>query len=191
MIPFLFTLIVQAQTVLGWNPSTSATNYLMYQGYSSGNYILTNSVGTNTIYTNTSVISGRQYFFAVAAQGVGGVSGPSNEVTNTVPIPAISLSLSRLGIVTCHVFAGGNFKLLASSDLKNWTTKLTFAATNDTVCVGTDMDQTNRFLRLAVIPWTYQPPNTNHSTTNLLSPPAIPQAFNLRLFNDLMVKELK
>jgi subtilase family serine protease len=70
---------------LGWNASTGATSYSLFQGTTSGGEgttaVQSGLSGTTTSLTN--LTPGKQYFFTVVAVDAGGSSAPSPEATGT------------------------------------------------------------------------------------------------------------
>jgi subtilase family serine protease len=70
---------------LGWNASTGATSYSIFEGTTSGGEGTT-AVQTGLSGTSTSFMSltpGKQYFFTVVAVDAGGSSAPSTEASGT------------------------------------------------------------------------------------------------------------
>lgn len=85
------TLAFQNVT-LGWDPSpdVSVAGYRLYYGTASGVYAATNDVGGATSGTAVGLTEGTTYFFVVTAYDALGLeSVPSNEVTFTIPDPAL------------------------------------------------------------------------------------------------------
>ncbi len=73
---------------LSWQPSTSSVvGYLVFRGASAGSLNpLNSSPVSSTSFTDTSVVTGQTYVYAVKSAGSGAmVSGFSNSVTVTVP----------------------------------------------------------------------------------------------------------
>src|SRR5690348_9371981 len=87
----LFGRIVEAGSVnLAWDPSTgtNVTGYVVYYGQASGIYSISVDVGNVTQWTQTGLVAGQQYFFAVLAHdSTGAQSTFSNEITTTIPLP--------------------------------------------------------------------------------------------------------
>jgi hypothetical protein len=79
---------VQHSVALSWGPSASSvTGYRVYRDDGSGFLPLT-AVIANLMYTDTSVVSGSTYHYAVTAvDAVGGESSFSNEATAVIPTP--------------------------------------------------------------------------------------------------------
>jgi hypothetical protein len=78
----------QHSVVLSWGPSASSvTGYRVYRDNGSGLLPLTSTI-PNLSYTDTAVVSGNTYHYAVTAvDAVGDESSFSNEATASVPIP--------------------------------------------------------------------------------------------------------
>ena len=87
-----------AQVTLAWDASVSMVDgYWLYYGLASGTYTARIDVGPETTYTLTGLTSGQTYYFAVTAydRTDGRESGPSNEVSTTLPPsggPTLSVS---------------------------------------------------------------------------------------------------
>jgi hypothetical protein len=78
----------QETVVLGWDPPTNSTvaGYKLYFGSSSGNYTITQDVGTNTVATVSNLSLGSNYFFTVTSYTASGMqSPPANELEVSVP----------------------------------------------------------------------------------------------------------
>lgn len=98
-----------AQVTLAWDVSVSMVDgYWLYYGSASGIYTTRIDVGPVTTYTVTGLTSGQAYYFAVTAydRTDGRESGPSNEVSTTLPLsggPTLSVtptSVAAEGMVT-------------------------------------------------------------------------------------------
>lgn len=79
----------QETVVLGWDPPTNSmvAGYKLYFGSSSGNYNITQDVGTNTVATVSNLSLGSNYFFTVTSYTAAGMqSPPANELKVSVPI---------------------------------------------------------------------------------------------------------
>lgn len=77
-----------APVTLAWDASVSMVDgYWLYYGLASGTYTARIDVGPETTYTLTGLTSGQTYYFAVTAydRTDGRESGPSNEVSTTLP----------------------------------------------------------------------------------------------------------
>ena len=77
-----------APVTLAWDASVSMVDgYWLYYGLASGTYTARIDVGPVTTYTLTGLTSGQTYYFAVTAydRTDGRESGPSNEVSTTLP----------------------------------------------------------------------------------------------------------
>ena len=79
---------VQHSVALSWGPSASAvTGYRVYRDDGAGFLPLT-AVVTNLAYTDTTVVSGNTYHYAVTAVDALGAESPfSNEATAVIPTP--------------------------------------------------------------------------------------------------------
>jgi hypothetical protein len=78
---------------LAWDASPSGavvTNYTLFMGTNSGQYVTNWPAGTNLYFTVSNLSRGPEYFFAVNCQGAGGLSSPfSSEATyQTLALPA-------------------------------------------------------------------------------------------------------
>jgi hypothetical protein len=123
-----------AQTVrLAWLPSADpqVTGYNIYQGTASGAYTRMEDVGNATTAVISNLTAGTTYFFAVTAyDAIGLESLPSNEASCTVPLPTVSLSLSKVeATASLEAFAiastgsaPAQWALEMSRDLKLWNT---------------------------------------------------------------------
>jgi fibronectin type 3 domain-containing protein len=82
---------VQHQTTLSWNASSSPViGYHVYRGTQAGGpySLLSAGIVTADTFVDTSVASGRTYFYVVTAVGNTGVeSAFSNEVAGVIPTP--------------------------------------------------------------------------------------------------------
>jgi len=80
---------------LAWDPSPNpgVAGYNVYYGLASGNYISFVNAGANTSVTMSGLTPGQTYYFAVLAyDSHQHESPPSNEVSNTVPMPPVITS---------------------------------------------------------------------------------------------------
>ena len=122
-----------AQSVtLGWDAcsATNITGYNLYYGGASGSYTNKVSVGAITAATVSGLTKGRTYYFAATSMNTSGLESPlSTEVNYTLPNPVIlSLKAVRTNnmLTSVTVSASGGvptkWGLLASADMKSWTT---------------------------------------------------------------------
>jgi len=74
---------------LTWTPSTSpnVTNYKIYRGTTSGSYTLLQTVGAISSFTDTTVLSGQTYYYAIAAVDNTGEGPKSGEIVATIGTP--------------------------------------------------------------------------------------------------------
>jgi hypothetical protein len=108
---FLAAPLVHAQhsVALKWVPGTPAptdpvTNYNIYRGTTSGGETFLAAVSASGLsfpcatacYTDGSVANGTLYFYYITAVNVDGESGHSNEITEAIPPPMVSLSTTTL-----------------------------------------------------------------------------------------------
>jgi len=89
-----FTLAVLHNVQVSWtsSPTPTVNGYNVYRGTASGHEALLTGVGDMTSYADTAVTPGQTYYYYVTAVILcNGVviaeSGPSNEVSATVPSP--------------------------------------------------------------------------------------------------------
>jgi hypothetical protein len=78
-----------APVTLAWNAVSAAdlAGYILYYGYTSGNYSLSVDVGNTTTAALSGLDQGKMYYFVATAYDVDGTeSAFSNEVSYTVPI---------------------------------------------------------------------------------------------------------
>jgi autotransporter-associated beta strand protein len=103
----LIALPGNAQVALSWNAVAGATNYILLRGTNSGNETFTVASTTNTIYTDTSLRNGTNYYYVVYATGPAGSSVNSAEAsavpfsgpppvywTNSITAPAQNWNLN-------------------------------------------------------------------------------------------------
>lgn len=84
-----FSAQAQETVVLGWDATTNTmvAGYKLYFGTSSGNYTITQDVGTNTMATVSNLSLGSNYFFTVTSYTAGGIqSAPASELEVSIPI---------------------------------------------------------------------------------------------------------
>jgi hypothetical protein len=73
---------------LSWDVDSGAVSYSVYRAPSGGSYALQASAITGTAYTDSTVISGQTYLYAVTATDASGQeSGYSNIATAVIPSP--------------------------------------------------------------------------------------------------------
>jgi autotransporter-associated beta strand protein len=72
------------QVSLAWNASTGATGYMLVRGTTSGVYPVTVAANTATrAFTDTGLLNGTTYYYAVAAIELGGTSAYSTQASET------------------------------------------------------------------------------------------------------------
>lgn len=80
----------QSSVTLAWDPSPGTnviSDYKIYYGVESGVYTNSQSAGTNLTLVISNLVQGQTYYYiATATTPEGWESGPSNIVTNTVPL---------------------------------------------------------------------------------------------------------
>jgi autotransporter-associated beta strand protein len=82
-----------AQVSLAWNAVTNATAYVLVRGTASGVYpTLLSSSGTSRAFTDTGLVNGTPYYYAVQAVTLGGTSGYSTAASATPSRPAGTIS---------------------------------------------------------------------------------------------------
>jgi subtilisin family serine protease len=75
-----------AQVKLAWTASTGATSYKLYRRIAGGSYGAALKTGiTSTAYTNTALVNGTTYFYAVSAV-TNGVEGPKSREVSAMPV---------------------------------------------------------------------------------------------------------
>lgn len=111
LLVLLLSVITLIAVTLEWDPSPDAwvSGYRLHYGYQSSNYVVSTDVRTNTSHTYSNLVPGKTYFFVATAYanyfvGSGFESNsmeslPSNEVSYTVPDPALP-SIKRLSIAS-------------------------------------------------------------------------------------------
>jgi Bacterial Ig domain len=112
-----------APVTLAWNavPGTTVDGYILYYGYTSGNYNMSVDVGNYTSAGLSGLEEGRTYYFAVTAYDVYDNESPySNEVSYNIPVagetpptvaitsPTSGTSVPRRGTVTISATASDN-----------------------------------------------------------------------------------
>ncbi|MGC1708963.1 MAG: hypothetical protein WA799_04080 [Nitrosotalea sp.] len=70
---------------LSWNPSTGADSYTIFRGLISGDYNATLGPTSSTTFSDTSVISGKTYYYVIEAANCAGKSSNSTKISQTVP----------------------------------------------------------------------------------------------------------
>ena len=81
------------QISVAWNPSTGATGYILVRGTTSGVYTTTLASNTTTrTFTDTGLLNGEPYYYAVAATSIGGTSAWSTQATATPIRPSGTLT---------------------------------------------------------------------------------------------------
>ncbi len=150
----------QASVTLAWDASTdsSVAGYHLYVGGVSQNYTNMIDTGSTASGTVSGLVAGSTYYFAVTAYDIAGLESPfSTQVTYTVPatianLAKIQLNLtpSKQPIVTGTAPAGYVYNVLASKDLKTWTTLSSVTASASGSLSYTDTNTTNkiRYYRL-------------------------------------------
>jgi Fibronectin type III domain len=113
---------------LSWyrNTDSDVAGYVLYYGNTSGNYSTRVTVGTNTTTTVTGLKEGMTNYFAVTAYNSAGVeSAPSGELRFIVPGMLKLTGTGKPGnpiTMNFPVSPGHWYQILASTDLKHWTT---------------------------------------------------------------------
>jgi hypothetical protein len=121
------TLPGSYSVTLAWqpSPSTNVTGYHVYYGTASGIY--TNSVLVGNVTTNmvTGLASGSTYYFAITAVVAGGQESPfSNEISFVPGVPTVRIraASAKQFVLTVSGLIGHTYQVLATQDLKTWTT---------------------------------------------------------------------
>lgn len=91
------------QVSLAWSTSPGATNYNVKRSTSSGGPYATIASTSATSFSDTTILSGKTYYYVVSALGTGGEGPNSAEVSATPPLPSpptILIVLTNYGQVT-------------------------------------------------------------------------------------------
>jgi len=121
------------QVILAWNPSSDALGYNVKRSLVSGSgYIAIVSNIVTTGYTDTGVTNGVTYYYVVSAQGTGGESADSVEISvcpagpigpgESAP-PTIGVSGSGIQVTVANSVIGHTYRLQRSYSLDQpaWT----------------------------------------------------------------------
>jgi|GEM_PF-2229935 len=151
---------------LAWdpNPEPSLKGYRIYLGTVSGTYSEITDIGNTTTTTLTALVSGQQYYIAIAAYGEGGLeSSLSEEVSFRAPLcPAPDTPrLSQMDLIyvdgvpslrlTVRSPSDRSGQVWVSEDLVNWEILSTFDGTATPLTV-TDLEYSQsdqRYYRLS------------------------------------------
>ena len=112
---------------LTWDTSSdgNVSGYVLYYGTVSGNYTSRTDLGTNTMAVVSNLNAWTTYYFAVTDYNFTGVeSPPSSEIIFTIPATLNMTTSATPGAsptLTFPVAAGHSYEILATSDLKTWT----------------------------------------------------------------------
>ena len=99
---------------VSWSSSAGATNYTVYRSASAGT--LGSSIGTtnNLSFTDTTVVVGTRYYYAVVATGAGGSSAPSAQDSGFAGVPS---ALTGSGVAS---FAAVDLTATGTGDWAKW-----------------------------------------------------------------------
>ena len=130
----LRAIATNGAVILSWTASSGATSYNVKRSTTSGEETTIANV-TGTTYTDTAVVNGTTYYYAVSAVNGGGSSGNSPEVSATPTAPSspyitrLDLSGTMLNLSATNGSAGGTYLLLMTTNitmpLNQWTPVLT------------------------------------------------------------------
>jgi hypothetical protein len=149
----------QVNITLAWDPSTdpAVKGYKVYEGQTSRVYTFTSNVGKATSAVIPGLMPTTTYYFAVTAYATNGLeSAYSGEISYTVPAPTtarlqMAVNSSKQVVLTGTAPPAYQYAVLASKDLKHWTTNGTLTVSNNALFQFTDISKaTNspRFYRL-------------------------------------------
>lgn len=136
---------------LAWNPVTNsgAIGYAFYRGTTNGVYTSRFDVGTNTSITLTGLTEGQTNYFAVTSYNTMRVeSAPSTQLAYIVPGVARMSAPTKPGnpaTISFPVSPGHTYSVLASTDLKTWTTLYTTASATSNGWFSYQDPQTSQF----------------------------------------------
>jgi hypothetical protein len=149
----------QVSITLGWDKSTdpAVAGYRVYEGVASRVYTTKSDVGKATSTTIPGLMPTTTYYFAVTAYTTNGLeSAYSGEINYAVPAPTaarlqMAMNSSKQIVLTGTAPPAYKYAVLASKDLKSWTTNGTLTVSNNAIFQFTDTTKaTNspRFYRL-------------------------------------------
>lgn len=124
-----------ASATVAWDPSPSidVTGYKLYVGTASKTYTKIFDVGSPLQFRTTNLVPTIPYFYAVTAyNSIGLESDFSQEISYIPPLPATTLELNPLGVLTAHLFKGGTFAIQQSQNLISWSLFQTVKPASDT-----------------------------------------------------------
>lgn len=149
-----------ASVSLAWDPSAGSTvmGYHLYVGPSSSNYTNMLDTGAATSGTVPGLVVGNTYTFAVTAYDITGLESPfSAPVSYTIPASTpngariqLKMGASKKMTLSGTAPAGYAYNVLASKDLKTWTTLTNVTASTSGTISYTESVRTNKtwFYRL-------------------------------------------
>jgi len=149
------TTHAQTSVTLGWDPSPdkSVAGYRVYEGQASHVYTFTNNVGKATSATLTNLFPAKTYYFAVTAYTTNGLeSSFSGEISYTVPAAtAARLKVGANGakqmVLSGTAPAAATYNVLASKDLKPWTSIGVLTVNSNSTFQFTDPGATTNAIR--------------------------------------------
>ena len=149
-----------ASLTLAWDPGAGNTvaGYRLYVGGISRNYTNMVDSGMATSCTVPGLVAGKTYYFAVTCYDIVGLESPfSSEVIYTIPGSTTNLARIQLrmspatqAVISGTAPAGNVYNVLASQDLKTWTSMGSVTASASGTISYTDAVTTNkvRYYRL-------------------------------------------
>ena len=122
-------LMAQSSVSLAWDPAAGVSGYRLYSGTTTRKYSSVQEIGSATSVQVTNLSPGVTYFFALTSyDSLGMESVFSSELPYTVyvgrPAPItlnIQIPPTRRTIITGSATASLSYDVLATQDLKTWT----------------------------------------------------------------------